>query len=378
MNMKVDGNNYSLERFSTEAALIEKEEVRRKPLDAGQSYAQVITDNMLDSLHGLGTAITLRKPSSAAYMPVKELQSEVEKLLAQPDVMRDLSRLSEGGVKKDSAKEFDVGKLNISLIADLIARLLESTQKGVIAEKMNKSAMLTMQGDTAIGVADAMRNAGLAALQGAFGQAGLGVVVAGASFGMQRKGLNQEREMVKYDQPTIHQKQFDLGKNRLDLTKGQTKPLETDINARPSRLHTTDGQDTALKPDNPTVSDSHQGHNKEGAGLNTRQKEINDLERDLKDKSLTAENNRNKGLALGQLNHPIQGIMSGQTQVNQANENAQQHLQQQAGQAAAGGVESSNSNAREFENLLQTILQKLADIQRAHIDTAGMIAGKSV
>ncbi len=377
MNMKVDGNNYALERFSTEAAHIDAGEIRRKPLDASQSYAQVITDDMLDSLHGSGTAVTLRKPNSAASMPVKELQSEVEKLLAQPDIMQDLTRLAEGGVKKDSAKEFDVSKLNISIIADLMARLLESAQKGNIAEKMNKSSMLKLQGDTAVGVADAMRNAGAAALRDSFSQAGVGLTVAGAGFAMQRKGLNQERAVLQNDQPKINQKQFDLDDSRLNMKKDDTKNFETATNARSSQLRNEDGQNIHLKPDNPTVSESHRAHNEEGIGLHARQKEIDDLGIDMRDKSLKAEDNRNKGLAFGQLNHPMQGIMSGQAQVNQANENAQQHLQQQTGQVAAGGVESSNANARDFENLLQTILQKLVDIQRAHIETASMVASKS-
>ncbi|XBS70292.1 IpaC/SipC family type III secretion system effector [Acerihabitans sp. KWT182] len=333
MSINVNVNNV-LDRFSTESADIA---VRNKPLDTSQSYAAVITDNMLDSLHGSGAAIQLRKPNSAGYMPVKELQSEIEKLSAQPDVIQDLKRLAEGGVEKDSVKKFDVGNLNISLIADLLARLFESAQRGAIAEKMNKASMLTLQGDAANGVANAMRNAGLDALKGASGQAVLGLGVAGASFGMQRKGLNQDRTILQNDQKTIHLKQHDLESSRLKMTQGETKPLENTLDARPSRVSTDDGQHVQFAQDNPAVSKSHRGHNEEGIGLHTRQAEVNELEREMKDKSLTAENNKNMGTLAGQASAPIQSIMSANTQHNVRNEEANQHLQQQAGQAFAGG-----------------------------------------
>ncbi|QWA10502.1 hypothetical protein GTU79_25410 [Sodalis ligni] len=354
-------------------------EANGKPISSSQSFAGIVTDKMLDSLLGTGAAVTLRHPDSAGRMPVKELHAEVEKMLERPDFLQVLEqRAADGTEQKEVKKEFDISKLTSSNIAALFAEILKALQANKTAENINKGDMAILKGDMTEGAAKAIIASGQTALNGAIGQAAFGTAISGGGYAMQRKGINQERSLLQNDSKTILAKQHALNNDQLNFAKGGSQTPGSAMDTESPRFKTADGASVSQQRSHETSNNEYGSHIQDGARFNNEKKNIGDLERDLKDKQAKAEGIKNKGTFISQMNHPITGIAAGQTQAIQASENAQQHILQQVGHAADGLGETSSANSRDFESLLQTIAQKLADILRAHLDTAGMIAGKSV
>jgi len=379
MNMKVDGNSFALDKIiAGEVPQNPTKEISRKPVDASQTFAGIVTNKMLDSLLGPGAAVTLRHPDSAASMPVNDLHAEVEKLLAHPDLLQGLARLADDQDVKDSKNIFDISKLSSSNIFAIFAGLIKALQDIKTAENQNKSDMAIVKGKMTDGAAQALRASGDAALSGALSQAVLGGAISGAGFAMQQKGIGRERAMLKHDRPNILKQQQSVDSARLNISKGGSSALDSATGAQPSRLNVTEGQNIPMKPGNKQVGDKHQAHIEDGADIIAKQKSIGDHKQDIQLKQTQVESTKAKGMLISQMGHPTMGIAAGQTQAIQASANAQQHTLQQVGHAADGMADSSNANARDFESLIQTIAQKLADIIRAHSDTASMIAGKSV
>ncbi len=351
----------------------------QQPVDAGHILADFATSKKaLASLFaGLGATVTLRHPdSTAASMPAADLHARIEQL-AGHDPLQGLARLVDGTEKKEQKKEFDISKLNTSQIAAMFAVILLALQTAKTAERQNQSDMAIVKGQMADGTANAMRAAGQAALSGSISQAAFGLAVSGTGFGMQQKGINRERALLKNDTITINKQNNALDTARHNGAKGGASALDSAMAAQPSRLSTVGGQNAPLQQNGQTVNPRHKAYIEQSA-QDPLKKEIGFNEIDRKDKQAKAESTKAKGMLISQMAHPTTGIVGGNTQVIQANENAQQHLHQQAGQVADGLADASNVNSRDFESLIQTMAQKLADIQRAHLDTASMIAGKSV
>ncbi|WP_413725725.1 IpaC/SipC family type III secretion system effector [Sodalis sp. RH16] len=354
-------------------------EANGKPISSSQSFAGIVTDKMLDSLLGTGAAVTLRHPDSAGRMPVKELHAQVEKMLERPDLLQVLEqRAAEGTEKKEVKKEFDISKLTSSNIAAIFAEILKALQANKTAENNNKGDMAILKGQMTAGAAEAIIKSGQTALNGAIGQAAFGTAISGAGFSTQQKGLAHESQVLKNNNRDIVEKKFTLENDRMNFSRSGTSTPDSAMDIEPPRFNNADGQNFVRGQSNETAKEAYGEHVKDGARFTARENEINHLEIDMKDEMAKAEKIKNLGMFMSQMNHPVTGITAGQTQAIQASENAQQHILQQVGHAADGLGETSSANSRDFESLLQTIAQKLAEIIRAHLDTAGMIAGKSV
>ncbi len=350
-----------------------------KTVSSSNTFAGIVTDKMLDSLLGSGAAVTLRHPDSAGRMPVKELHAQVEKMLERPDLLQVLEqRAADGTEQKEVKKEFDISKLSSSNIAAIFAEILKALQANKTAENNNRADMAILKGEMTEGAAKAIIAGGQTALNGAIGQAAFGTAISGAGFKMQNDGIKHERATFKSNGKTILDKQHSLANDQLNLAKRASSTPDAVTGTESPRFKTTDGATVVPKPSHETADSGYEAHNKQGAGLPDRTRDIGEQEAVYKDELAKAENTKNKGTFISQMNHPVTGIVGGQTQVVQASENAQNHILQQVGHAADGLGETSGANSRDFENLLQTIAQKLADIIRAHLDTASMIAGKSV
>ncbi|TKI05074.1 IpaC/SipC family type III secretion system effector [Martelella alba] len=355
-------------------------ESRPAAVDASQTLADFAVGKKKSVLSAAGTSGTtvLRQPDAAAAMPTGDIVSGIAQRVSGRTPSQVLAQLAdETTVTGGTARGFDISRLNTSQIAALFAVILQALQTGKTAERQNQADMALVKGRMAEGAASAMRASGQTALNGAISQASFGLSISGAGFALQQKGINRERAMLQNDQTSLLKQQNALDAARLNSAKGGSSALESASVSGGVRLDTVDGGNVAVRQNTAGVRPRHQAHIDEAAQMRLK-KDIGVAEIDIRDKQAKADAIKAKGMLISQMSHPTTGILGGNTQVMQADENAQQHLHQQSGQVASGLADTSNANARDFDSLIQTVAQKLADIQRAHLDTAGMIAGKSV
>lgn len=362
-----------LQQASPEAA-------KERPVDVSHKLADIAADKKktATSSAGQGAGIALRQPDAVLTMPVADTLAAVEKRVLGQTLPQSLASFADSAADNGAkAGGFDISRLKTSQVAALFVVIQNALQENKTAQRQNQSDMAIVKGQMADGAANAMRASGQAALNGSISQAAFGLSISGAGFGLQQKGINRERAMLREDSTSLLKQQNDLNRAQLNSAKGGASSLDVAPTGRTVRLDTTDGNGIDMPQNRLGVQSRHQAHIDEAAQARLKN-EVGVSEIDIRDKQAKADSTKAKGMLVSQMAHPTTGIIGGNTQVMQADENAQQHLHQQAGQVADGLAEASNVNARDFENLIQTVAQKLADIQRAHLDTAGMIAGKSV
>ncbi len=345
------------------------QDIKQRPADTSGELANRAAQ-INQEVAGIGAADALRMPDKARAMSTGQLAQRA----GEGDPAEDLAKLIAG---KTEMKKFEVGNLSTSNIAALFAVILQALQSNKTADRHNQSDMALVKGQMADGVANAMRASGQAALSGAITQAAFSTAIAGAGASLQGKAIKNERYAINNNLKQVQQAKTDLAMNKLNGAKGTVaSPAVPAMSPRP-KLATTDGRNFAVKEHSPNVTSAQNAHIKRETEIKA-QTRIDKEENDYKNLMAKAEATKMKGVLISQMAHPTTGIVGGNTQVIQANENAQQHMLQQAGQVADGLADTSNTNARDHENLLQTLQQKLAEIQKGHLDTANMIAGKSV
>ncbi len=341
---------------------------KQKIIDATVVSTAAVIATLVAANVAATAVVALRAPDVANVMDAAAIKNAMIEV-SQKDLNQSLDEAAE-----QQKPRFDVSNIFMSDRVNLLVNLIALVMDFKTAERGNQSDMAILKGQATEMTSDAIKASGQTALNGAVGQATLGVALGGAGFGMNQKALTRERTKLQTTAIDINKTKDVINTDKLNLAKSNDTSLGANAAAGPSKVKFTDGSVKDTKPNSDGVTHRQKAVIEE-ATMPDKEAKLAKQQTNYQEEMIKNEQIKAKAMFINQVNNPVTGVVAGHTQFAQANEQAVQNVSQQVTQAAGSMEDSGKASANDSGNLLESLIQKMDQIIKGGYDLAGMIAG---
>lgn len=353
------------------SVLIQNEEFKQKSIEFSPELAAVIA-GLVMARPQLNNVVELRQPNSNIAMTTAAIKTTLQNLdngsaqIALSD-MANIKNAEASGILKN----FNTDTKNL-----IMNEILQTFHKILNSSSESQAKWTLIKGELNQGTAKAIRQTGVDFAIGAGIGALATVSFAASGFKMQQNGLNRERGVLKNDQLDLAKKTHSLNIAQSSTAKAGAPSLGNPQPGSVTQLQTQDGRTRNLQQHNQTANPRQKAHLDE-AGQTNLKHEIRVTENNIKEKQNKADSEKATGMLVSSLSHPTSGVINGNTQYVQADNNADQFLHQQAGETSQSIVESHKESAAKTANVRDEVLKLLQDSITNSLNTDQFILSKT-
>ncbi len=257
------------------------------------------------------------------------------------------------------------GESRSTIFADFMTAMIILLGDIKQAKRQDVATMARLQDQAVKSGADAMIKAGQSMFAGNTAAAVFQFAGTASAFKMQNKAS-------KLDNATLKKDEFNLTKQQdaLNIATAKTNQFGPASSQRPDN-NVMQAPHTPQTNPGAQTQQAHQAHLEEAA-LNMKT-DIAAAKQDIEVKRNQANDMRNKANLISGLGHSVSPVVGGMGQLERANNEAQQRLDESSAQSFASISDGKKSDVSDVEALIQSLIQRMTDAAAGHQQTISKI-----